>query len=298
MISLLLQYVIRVDANECSSTMILCTAALLDRVLSSNNSTCDTLSNSNSSSGDKFDNTRDISNTDPPYAVYPHISGGMYDLWSLSERLRSEHFPSSDALHIIDDLATHGDPSDPYKSSESQIRRNLALHLGEFQQIFTQRHHANQYDGVVTCFFLDTADHILEYVLIIKHVLRHGGVWINAGPLHYHRPFAIPYSHEQIVALVADLGFAVVEAIEVATIYAAEKYINMKPDYYHVPVTVFRLTKLSTEDEDNKKERNDATESTTGASVSDIDAATGDIEPNSFNQEKARSWRGVDFVLN
>ena len=364
------KYIYRVDANECSSTMVLCTAALLDHLLptvhnsSSHNHSSDTsnysnsssnrnsssdsssesrceeqrrytadspyaiyphTSNSNSSSSDSCSESRCEEQrryvTDSPYTIFPHISGGMYDLWSLSERLRPERFPSSDVDNIIRHLAdqhlsnhysTQNDTEHNTTTTNTttnttldarshlqndgmmNIRRTLALHLGDFQEIFSRQHHENQYDGVVTCFFLDTADHILEYVLIIKHVLRSGGVWINAGPLHYHRPLAIPYSHEQIIALVADLGFTVVDSAEVEAMYATEKYVNMKPDFYHVPITVFRLTKgltVSTESD---------------VSVGDVDAGVDDgadsvgngLHSGSSSDEVISNWRGVNFVLN
>jgi hypothetical protein len=39
---------------------------------------------------------------------------------------------------------------------------------------------------VATCFFLDTANNVLEYVETIHEILKPGGVWINLGPLLYH----------------------------------------------------------------------------------------------------------------
>jgi len=42
------------------------------------------------------------------------------------------------------------------------------------------------FDAVVTCFFLDTAPVVMEYLQTLHHCLRPGGVWINFGPLLYH----------------------------------------------------------------------------------------------------------------
>lgn len=41
-------------------------------------------------------------------------------------------------------------------------------------------------DVVATCFFLDTASNVLDYLKTIRHVLKDGGVWLNMGPLHWH----------------------------------------------------------------------------------------------------------------
>lgn len=42
------------------------------------------------------------------------------------------------------------------------------------------------FDCVVTCFFLDTAHNVVEYIECIHHCLKPGGHWINLGPLLYH----------------------------------------------------------------------------------------------------------------
>lgn len=52
--------------------------------------------------------------------------------------------------------------------------------------IYSRPEHAGAFDAVATCFFVDTAPVALEYVEVIRHVLRPGGVWVNVGPLSYH----------------------------------------------------------------------------------------------------------------
>lgn len=42
------------------------------------------------------------------------------------------------------------------------------------------------FDVVATCFFLDTAHNVLDYLRTIHHCLADSGVWINVGPLHWH----------------------------------------------------------------------------------------------------------------
>ncbi len=47
---------------------------------------------------------------------------------------------------------------------------------------------------MVTCFFVDTANNVIDYVKTIYNILKKGkfeynflgGVWINFGPLLYH----------------------------------------------------------------------------------------------------------------
>lgn len=45
---------------------------------------------------------------------------------------------------------------------------------------------AGHFDVVATCFFLDTATNIIDYLKTIYHCLKDDGVWVNVGPLHWH----------------------------------------------------------------------------------------------------------------
>lgn len=45
---------------------------------------------------------------------------------------------------------------------------------------------AARFDVVATCFFLDTAPNVLDYLRTIHHCLADSGVWVNFGPLHWH----------------------------------------------------------------------------------------------------------------
>lgn len=71
----------------------------------------------------------------------------------------------SDALACLFDCCSYGDFIDYAKSVSHDDEAQL-------------------FDVVVTCFFVDTAANILDYLLSIKNVLSKGGVWINLGPLH------------------------------------------------------------------------------------------------------------------
>lgn len=64
-------------------------------------------------------------------------------------------------------------------------RRDLALRFlpGDFLELFTS---LDQYDAVVTLFFIDTAANLLAYLDTIWAALRPGGVWVNEGPLLYY----------------------------------------------------------------------------------------------------------------
>ena len=70
------------------------------------------------------------------------------------------------------------------------------------------------WDSVVTCFFLDTANNVIEYIETIYHILKPGGVWINFGPLLYHyedmkNEHSIELSVEEIKDLAQRIGFVI-----------------------------------------------------------------------------------------
>jgi carnosine N-methyltransferase len=58
--------------------------------------------------------------------------------------------------------------------------------IGDFVDLYGTTEETRAWDAVVTCFFLDTAPVVVEYVETIEHALRPGGIWTNLGPLLYH----------------------------------------------------------------------------------------------------------------
>jgi len=62
----------------------------------------------------------------------------------------------------------------------------ISLSSGEWLQIYSSPEQHGMWNCVVTCFFLDTASCVLEYVERISALLSRGGIWINFGALPYH----------------------------------------------------------------------------------------------------------------
>ncbi len=68
--------------------------------------------------------------------------------------------------------------------------------------------------NVVTCFFIDTARNVIDYIEKIWHVLTPGGYWLNLGPLMYHysniaNENSIELSYEQIRKVIEKIGFKI-----------------------------------------------------------------------------------------
>jgi carnosine N-methyltransferase len=93
----------------------------------------------------------------------------------------------------------------------------------------------NKFNIVATCYFLDTATNIIDYLKTIKHCLNEDGYWINFGPLLWHfenddstfnekvknnygdyenirTPMkGLEISKDDLIQLIKDLGFEFIE---------------------------------------------------------------------------------------
>jgi len=89
---------------------------------------------------------------------------------------------------------------------------DFSMVAGEFIEVFQKQ--TQQWDCVVTCFFIDTAHNIIEYIECINKILKPGGLWVNIGPLLWHysdqpAEMQIELSWEEIAQLVPKLGFEI-----------------------------------------------------------------------------------------
>ena len=62
----------------------------------------------------------------------------------------------------------------------------FSMCLGDFVEIYGASDNQSFWDGIATCFFVDTAPVVVDYIDVIFHLLKPGGVWVNQGPLLYH----------------------------------------------------------------------------------------------------------------
>ncbi|KAJ3800951.1 N2227-domain-containing protein [Lentinula aff. detonsa] len=67
----------------------------------------------------------------------------------------------------------------------------FSLVAGDFEEIYGKESDPNEpqaglWDAIMTCFFIDTAKNIVNYLRVIHKILAPGGVWINLGPLLWH----------------------------------------------------------------------------------------------------------------
>jgi len=102
----------------------------------------------------------------------------------------------------------------------------LSMVSGEFVEVYKQQ--SACWDAVVTCFFIDTARNILEYIEVIHQILKPGGYWINMGPLMYHYSdvqdaVSIELSLEEVMFAIRAMGFKVLKEKTLRANYCCEK---------------------------------------------------------------------------
>jgi hypothetical protein len=86
---------------------------------------------------------------------------------------------------------------------------SLAYTIGDFVVTYTSKAKQEMYGSIATCFFIDTATNIYEYILTIKNLLRHKGLWINVGPVQWHRNAQLQPSTEELKQIIKLFGFKI-----------------------------------------------------------------------------------------
>lgn len=110
---------------------------------------------------------------------------------------------------------------------------------GDFVEVYGDPSQAGIWDAVVTCFFIDTAHNIVEYIEIIWKILKDGGVWINLGPLLYHfadsygqNDMSIELSLEDVKKVAFHYGFSLERESTIATTYTVNIRSMMQNRYF------------------------------------------------------------------
>lgn len=92
----------------------------------------------------------------------------------------------------------------------------FSMTAGEFLDVY--KNQKESWDCIVTCFFIDAAPNVIEYIEAIYQILKPGGVWINFGPLTYHWQSSVgndderynrsvEFSLEEVLQVVESIGF-------------------------------------------------------------------------------------------
>lgn len=124
---------------------------------------------------------------------------------------------------------------------ESGITEGFSMCAGDFVEVYGHPDQAGMWDCVVTCFFIDTAHNVVDYIEVIAKALRPGGVWINLGPLLYHfasahdsgpgEEWSVELSLEDVKRVSSHFGFLLLREETVNTTYTANGRSMMQNQY-------------------------------------------------------------------
>ena len=94
-------------------------------------------------------------------------------------------------------------------------------------KVYGSSQRKNQFGAIVTCFFIDTATNIYEYLAVISSSLCSGGLWINVGPVQWHRNALVQPSGNELKILIEGFGF------EILTWSLDKEGVNYRHDEDH-----------------------------------------------------------------
>ncbi|XP_011500547.1 PREDICTED: UPF0586 protein C9orf41 isoform X2 [Ceratosolen solmsi marchali] len=113
----------------------------------------------------------------------------------------------------------------------------FSMAAGDFLEVYTEENH---WDCVATCFFIDCANNVVQFIETIYKILKPGGIWINLGPLLYHfsdMPMeeSIEPSYSEVRDVIRGLGFQIEkEETHVKTRYAQNVNSMLQYEYNSV----------------------------------------------------------------
>jgi len=120
---------------------------------------------------------------------------------------------------------------------------DFSMCAGDFLE--TYKNQQGEWDCICTCFFLDTARNIIEYVELIESLLKPGGVWINLGPLLYHfadtpGELSIELSYEELKGIIETHGFTIEKQAMKNCVYTSNRLSMMQVVYSCVFFTAIK----------------------------------------------------------
>lgn len=107
---------------------------------------------------------------------------------------------------------------------------------GDFVEVYASENFKEYHDIVVTCYFLDTAKNVYEYIKVIGTTLKRGGRWINLGPLLWHfenLAGSVEFTFEELIEMVKFEGFVIEKQDVVKSTYGACQESMMKYIYHN-----------------------------------------------------------------
>lgn len=163
---------------------------------------------------------------------------------------------SSEKVKIYPYLHTYSNHlslMDQIRSVEIQhsikLPQSLQIHHGDFTEFDILTHlkikESPENLVLVTCFFLDTAENLIEYLQTINRISDnfHGTVrWINVGPLKFGTAAKIEVSNEELKMLIQSMGWKFTDEQKPQLLGYLTDTLGLWQGYYNV--TMWTAEKL------------------------------------------------------
>ena len=113
-------------------------------------------------------------------------------------------FAQADEVNAHDRFTTVSCPDTSLRPAATHTGSlSLSYTIGDFVGPYYQVQ-SHSFGSVVTCFFLDTATNVYDYLDLIYNLLVPRGTWINVGPLQWHVNAMLAPSADELRLLIAN----------------------------------------------------------------------------------------------
>eukprot|EP01080_Neovahlkampfia_damariscottae_P007479 gene7479-11803_t len=133
---------------------------------------------------------------------------------------------------------------------------NFSMVAGDFLEIYSKQ--KNEWNCIISCFFIDTSRNIFEYIDTIWNALDDDGIWINFGPLLYHwaeipGEYSIELSYDELREVIKLKDFEIVEESLKQSTYASNKKSMIQAIYRNVFFVAKKKSKKENKSPERKK---------------------------------------------
>ncbi|KAH8396300.1 hypothetical protein KR222_007659 [Zaprionus bogoriensis] len=111
---------------------------------------------------------------------------------------------------------------------------NIEMAAGDFLEVYKT---PDAYNCVATCFFIDCANNVIDFIRTIYRILAPGGIWVNLGPLLYHYSDvsgqnSIEPTYEDLLIIMESVGFDILSTRTGIRTQYAQNPQSMKQSEY------------------------------------------------------------------
>eukprot|EP00804_Cyclotella_cryptica_P023941 CCRYP_010066-RA/>CCRYP_010066-RA protein AED:0.04 eAED:0.01 QI:0/-1/0/1/-1/1/1/0/598 len=157
--------------------------------------------------------------------IHPFTSDPFSNEVNTEQRWEAISFPDINAINI--NLWTNQRPRLQRPEIVFMNSPDLSYTIGDFVATYASKTKHQMYGAITTCYFIDTATNVYEYIITIRNLLRHrkhdrrnetqnkisssdgSGLWINVGPLQWHRNAQLQPSVDELRQMMELLGFEI-----------------------------------------------------------------------------------------